>query len=834
MGYTTEDILSIEKKWQKIWDEQKSFKASVDKDKEKYYCLEMFPYPSGKIHMGHVRNYTIADVLARFKRMKGFHVIHPMGYDAFGQPAENAAIKRGIDPGEWTYSCIDQMRTELKRMGFSYDWERELATCDKEYYKWNQWIFLKMYEKGLAYKKASPVNWCPSCETTLANEEVINNECWRCKTEVVQKDLEQWYLRITEFNEKLLEDLDTLKNWPARVVAMQKNWIGKSYGVDMKFKIKDLDEEIIVFTTRADTIFGATYVVLAPEHPLVEKLIKGTPQEEEVKQFVAKIANVSKSLRVSSDKEKEGIFSGCYAINPVNGEEVPIWIADYVLMDYGTGAIMAVPTHDQRDFLFAKKHNLPMRIVIQDPQRPDLTVEQMEAAYVEEGVLVNSAQFNGINNQEAIQKIGQWMEEQGTGKMSIHWRLRDWLISRQRYWGTPIPFIYCDQCGVVPVPEDQLPVELPKDIKITGEGGSPLKHCAEFLQVKCPTCGGDANRETDTMATFFDSSWYYLRYCSAKDESRIFDKEEVAYWMKVDQYIGGIEHAILHLLYSRFFTKFFKSIGLVDFDEPFDKLLTQGMVLKDGEVMSKSRGNTVDPDEVIAKYGADSLRLCILFAAPPEDQLEWNDNAVDGSWKFLNRVWHLVNDRFVFVRDINVNSEDLGPQSMEIERIRNYTIKKVTEDLESYKFNTAISSMMILMNTIDKYAVDEDDAERQVILNRSIRSIVLLLAPFVPHLCEELWKMFEAKSDIDPADQIPSVISLSWPRYSERALKQDTVQVVVQVNGKLRGKFDIDADSTEEQVKEIVLADEKIQQYVDGKPIRKFIYIRNKLANIVV
>jgi leucyl-tRNA synthetase len=834
MHYTTEEIKRIEEKWQKYWEQEKTFKSGVDPDKEKYYCLEMFPYPSGKIHMGHVRNYTIADVLARYKMMRGLNVIHPMGYDAFGQPAENAAIKRDVDPGEWTYACIDQMRTELKRMGFSYDWDRELATCDKEYYKWNQWIFLKMYEKGLAYKKASPVNWCPSCETTLANEEVINDQCWRCKTEVKQKDLEQWYLKITAYSEQLLDDLDTLDHWPDRVITMQKNWIGKSYGVDMRFTVKEAEEEIIVFTTRADTIFGATYVVLAPEHPLVATLIKGTPQEDDVRQFVEKVANVSKTIRVSGEKEKEGVFTGRYAINPVNGEEVPIWIADYVLMDYGTGAIMAVPTHDQRDFLFAKEHDLPMRIVIQDPKKPDQKVEDMNEAYVDEGVLVNSGQFNGVPNREAIEKIGQWMEEQGTGKMSLHWRLRDWLISRQRYWGTPIPFIYCDTCGVVPVPEDQLPVELPKNIKITGEGGSPLNHCAEFLNVTCPNCGAEAKRETDTMATFFDSSWYYLRYCSAHDDQRVFDPEEVAYWMHVDQYIGGIEHAILHLLYSRFFTKFFKSLGLVDFDEPFNKLLTQGMVLKDGEVMSKSKGNTVDPDDVIAKYGADSLRLCILFAAPPEDQLEWNDNAVDGSWKFLNRVWHLVHHRYIFVQDINVNPEDLGPQSVELERVRNFTIKKVSEDIESYKFNTAISSLMIHMNKIDKYKVDADDAERQVILNRSIQSVVLCLAPFVPHICEELWHAIKDKKDSPEATVYKSVVRHPWPKYDERALKQDTVLVVAQVNGKLRAKFHVEADSSEAQVKAVVLADEKVQKHVDGKPIRKFIYIKNKLVNIVV
>jgi len=834
MAYSTDVIRNLEEKWQKIWSDKEIFKASMDESRQKYYCLEMFPYPSGKIHMGHVRNYTIADVMARFKMMQGYNVIHPMGYDAFGQPAENAAIKRSIDPSQWTYSCIDQMRAELKRMGFSYDWSRELATCDEDYYRWNQWIFLKMYEQGLAYKKASPVNWCASCQTTLANEEVIADQCWRCKTDVIQKDLEQWYLKITDYSEQLLRDLDQLDHWPERVKAMQKNWIGKSYGVDMSFKVKNFQEDIVVFTTRADTIFGATYVVLAPEHPFVTDLIKGLPEEESVRAFISNVANKSKSLRISGDNKKEGVFTGRYAINPVNNEEVPIWIADYVLMDYGTGAIMAVPTHDQRDFLFAREHQLPMKIVIQDPNNPDLSSQEMEKAYVEEGPLVHSGKFNGIHNTEAILQIGQWMEGEGTGKVSVHWRLRDWLISRQRYWGTPIPFIYCSVCGIVPVPEDQLPVKLPQDVKITGEGGSPLNHCAEFLQVKCPGCGADAKRETDTMATFFDSSWYYLRYCSARDESQVFDKKEVSYWMQVDQYIGGIEHAILHLLYSRFFTKFFKKIGLVDFDEPFIRLLTQGMVLKDGEVMSKSRGNTVDPDEIIAKYGADSLRLCILFAAPPEDQLEWNDNAVDASWRFLTRVWNLVEKRYIFVEDVDVFAEDQGKESVAMERSRYGTIKKVSEDLDLYKFNTAISSLMILMNAIDKYHVEKDDADRQVILNRSIKSVVLLLSPFVPHLCEELWQKMQEKADIKEENQDISIMRKSWPTYDSKALKQDVISLIAQVNGKLRAKLEVAVDSTEEQIKNLVLADAKIQKYITGKEIRKFIYVKNKLANIVV
>jgi len=826
MPYTTEEIQKIEKKWQEIWDRQKAFKAGEDSSREKYYVLEMFPYPSGKIHMGHVRNYTIADVIARFKMSQGFNVLHPMGYDAFGQPAENAAIKHNVRPSQWTRGCIGQMRAELRRMGFSYDWDRELATCDKEYYRWNQWIFLKMAERGLAYKKASPVNWCPGCETTLANEEVIQGQCWRCKAEVTQKDLEQWYLKITEYNEKLLDDLKLLEHWPQRVIAMQENWIGKSYGVNIHFQVKDTGERVTVFTTRPDTIFGATYVVLAPEHPLVEGLIKGADGETAIRTFIAEVAKENKSARVTGEAGKGGVFTGRHAVNPVNGEAVPIWIADYVLMEYGTGAIMAVPTHDQRDFLFAQKHGLATRVVIQDPQSPAGDGAPMAQAYEGEGTLVNSGPFDGMASREAVQKIGAWMETEGTGETTVHWRLRDWLISRQRYWGTPIPFVYCARCGTVPVPEEQLPVELPEDIKITGEGGSPLNHCPEFVNTACPQCGADARRETDTMATFFDSSWYYLRFCSPKDRQRPFDPKAAAYWMTVDQYIGGIEHAILHLLYSRFFTKFFRDIGMVAFDEPFYRLLTQGMVLKDGEVMSKSKGNTVDPDAIIEKYGADALRLCVLFAAPPEDQLEWSDGAVDGAWKFLNRVWNLVEKRFRSAQDgaAGAGIDGLG---RELERQRHAAIKKVTEDISGgYKFNTAISSLMILMNHVDKFPVEPGAGPSQAALNRAARTVVQLLSPFAPHMCEELWQMMGGPQK--------SLLRVPWPAYDEAALKQNTVQVIAQVNGKLRGKFDLPADIAEEELRRVVLADEKIREFVGDKPVKKFIYVPQKLINLVV
>lgn len=824
--YNTNEIARIEKKWQAVWDERRVFKTPEHESRRpKFYCLEMFPYPSGKIHMGHVRNYTIADVIARVKLMQGFNVLHPMGYDAFGQPAENAAIKHKTHPAKWTYACIDQMRGNLKRMGFSYDWDRELATCDKDYYRWNQWIFLKMFEKGLAYKKSSSVNWCPSCETTLANEEVIQGQCWRCKNEVVQKDLEQWYLKITHYSEALLEDLRKLQNWPSRVVAMQENWIGKSYGVEIYFSLQKTGERLPVFTTRPDTIFGATYVVLAPEHPLVKTLVAGTAFERAVMDFVAKVSQMSKSMRVSGEERKEGVFTGQYAVNPVNGEAIPVWVADYVLMDYGTGAIMAVPTHDQRDFLFAREHQLPMRIVIQDPQRPEMAVEEMTEAYEGEGRQVHSGEFDGLANEEGKKQISRWMEAEGKGKITVYWRLRDWLISRQRYWGTPIPMVYCPACGLVPVPENELPVELPEDVQFTGEGGSPLSQSEHFVHVACPACGKDARRETDTMATFFDSSWYYLRYISSEDDRRAFDPGQAAYWMPVDQYIGGIEHAILHLLYSRFFTKFFKDLGLVNVDEPFDRLLTQGMVLKDGEVMSKSKGNTVDPDAVIAKYGADTLRLFILFAAPPEDQLEWNDHAIDGSWKFLSRVWNCIQQRF-HPMDQTYMYENLTGDAKELEQERNFTIKKVTEDIANgFKFNTAISQIMILMNRLDKFSPDGDPV-RQAVFNQAVRTVVLLLAPLTPHMCEELWQVMGGQEE--------SVSRAPWPVYEERALEKDSVLMVVQINGKLRSKLEVPVDIAENELRSLVLADENVQRHLDGKTVRKIIVVPQKLVNIVV
>ncbi|HNQ50020.1 MAG TPA: leucine--tRNA ligase [Candidatus Omnitrophota bacterium] len=798
MEYSFKDI---EEKWQRAWKDRKSFEARAVSGRPKYYCLEMFPYPSGKIHMGHVRNYTIGDVFSRYKAARGFQVLHPMGFDAFGQPAENAAIKNKTKPDAWTHQCIGEMERELQKMGFSYDWGREVSTCDADYYRWNQWIFLKMFEKGLAYKKASPVNWCPSCATTLANEEVIDGGCWRCHSPVEQKDLEQWYLRITEYKERLLEDLKQLKHWPERVIAMQTNWIGKSQGVEIFFKVQGTGAQLPVFTTRADTIFGATYVVLAPEHPLVKDLIKGKPQEKEARAFIAKVAKESMVSRASSDVKKEGVFTGACAVNPVNDEVIPIWIADYVLMGYGTGAIMAVPTHDQRDFLFAKEHGLPMRVVIQ-PAGAALSVETMSEAYEGSGVEINSGEFNGLTNEEAKLRIAEWMEKKGIGRIETHWRLRDWLISRQRYWGTPIPVIYCEKCGTIPVPYEDLPVELPADAPFTGEGGSPLGKVASFVNCICPKCKSPARRETDTMATFFDSSWYFLRYCSPQETKAPFDVKEAKYWMQVDQYIGGIEHAILHLLYSRFFTKFFKDLGMVDYDEPFVRLLTQGMVLKDGEVMSKSRGNIVDPDSMIQRYGADALRLFILFAAPPEAELEWDDRGMEGALRFLNRVWRIQD---------NLKSE----ASQDVIKALHKTIKKVTEDYESFKFNTAIASMMELVNAIYQGAADRN----------VFSTLVILLAPIAPHFCEELWQILGNKEPVAAAP---------WPAWDEKMLVEDTVVIPVQINGKVRSQITIPSQAASEAVRAIVDNDAKSQQWIQGKPIKKFIFVPGKIVNIVV
>jgi leucyl-tRNA synthetase len=812
------DFKAIEEKWQKKWSEEKLYKVEEDSNKPKYYCLEMFPYPSGKLHMGHVRNYSIGDVVARFKRMNGYNVLHPMGWDAFGLPAENAAIKHGIHPAKWTWDNIDNMRRQLKSLGLSYDWDREVATCHPGYYKWTQWFFLKLYERGLAYRKKAFVNWCPSCATVLANEQVVDGRCHRCGAEVGKKDLEQWFFRITDYAEELLKDLEKLTGWPDKVKIMQENWIGRSEGVEFSFSAEKTGDKIPVFTTRPDTVYGVSYLVLAPEHPLVDKLSAGTEQEEAVKEFKKKMEKYNEITRTSNETEKEGVFIGAYAVNPMNNEKVPIWIANYVLLDYGTGAVMGVPAHDQRDFEFARKYGLPIKIVVSPPEK-QLKADEMTEAYVERGRLVNSDRFDGMDNMEAIKAIGRYMEEKGIGKVKVNYKLRDWLISRQRYWGAPIPIIYCDKCGIVPVPEKDLPVMLPPEVEFNPRGTSPLLECQEFLNTECPRCGGPARRETDTMDTFMCSSWYYYRYTDPRNTERPFDREKLDYWMPVDQYIGGVEHAILHLMYSRFFNKVMRDIGLVGIDEPFQNLLTQGMVLKDGAKMSKSLGNIVSPEEIIEKYGADTARLFILFASPPEKDLEWSDQGVEGSFRFLQRVWRLVDE-------LSGRTGDACPDEAvdrEVRRLVHKTIKKVTEDInERFNFNTAISAIMEMVNGL--YACKEKPVSSSVI-KEAVESLLLMLAPFAPHMTEELWEKLGHEKSIHLA---------SWPCYDEEAIKEDEFEIVVQVNGKVRGKINLPAGATDEEVKEAALKHEKVQAYIEGKNVVKVVTVPKKLVNIVV
>lgn len=813
----------IEPKWQDKWEKSNIYQVDEDKSKEKYYVLEMFPYPSGNLHMGHVRNYSIGDVVARFKKMQGYNVLHPMGWDAFGLPAENAAIKHEIPPAEWTWQNIKTMREQLKSMGISYDWDREIATCHKDYYKWTQWLFLQLFHNGLAYKKYAQVNWCPSCATVLANEQVVDDGCERCGTEVIKKNLEQWFFRITKYADRLLDDLDKLPGWPEKVKLMQKNWIGRSEGAEVKFKTEK-GHELNIFTTRPDTLFGVTYMVLAPEHPLVDELTKGTDKEKEVKEFVKRISKVKATDRVSDESEKEGVFTGAYAINPMNNERIPIWIANYVLMDYGTGAIMAVPAHDQRDFEFARKYNIPVKVVIR-PKDQELDGQTMEEAYTGEGFMVNSGSFNGLSVADGIAKVSDYLEQNNLGTKQVNYRLRDWLISRQRYWGAPIPIVYCDECGTVPVPEEDLPVLLPdqRDFK---SRKSPLTDPA-FYETTCPTCGKKAKRDTDTMDTFVCSSWYFLRYASPKDDEYAFKKDKVNYWMNVDQYIGGVEHAILHLMYARFITKVFHDLGLVSATEPFQNLLTQGMVLKDGGKMSKSKGNVVSPEEIISKYGADTARLFILFAAPPERDLEWSDQGVEGCYRFLNRIWRLVYAYHNHLDNVEENYTLENKHDKELAYSLNMTIKKVTEDVAGrFNFNTAISSIMELVNAIYHYKDNVNFTEQNLSLVKdAFVKLTLILAPFAPHLTEELWNVLGKQG---------SVHNQEWPSYDKSALVQKEVTIAVQINGKVRGKVTIPIDADEGEVKELVTTDTKIGSYVEGKNIVKFIYIKGKLANIVV
>jgi leucyl-tRNA synthetase len=809
----------IEKKWQKIWQETGAFKTSDEDDKPYFYCLEQFPYPSGRLHMGHVRVYSIGDVVARFKRMQGYNVLHPMGWDAFGMPAENAAIKNGVHPAVWTYDNIDFMRKQVKELGSSYDWEREVTTCSLDYYKWTQWLFLLFYERGLAYRKRGAVNWCPDCQTVLANEQVEDGACWRCGTEVVKRDLEQWFLRITDYADRLLKDLDKLTGWPEKVITMQRNWIGKSEGAEVQFAIEGSDDSITVFTTRPDTLYGVTYLVLAPEHQLVKQLVEGTEEEAEVTRFVEEIRKTSDIERTAADAEKVGMFIGRYAIHPLTGEKLPIWIANYVLPDYGTGAVMGVPAHDERDFSFASKYGLEIRVVI-EPQGEGLN-KPLETPYTGEGVLVHSDKFNGLSNQEALTKIVAHLEERGVGKAAVSFRIRDWLVSRQRYWGAPIPIIYCDRCGTVPVPKEQLPVILPKEVSFAAGNLSPLKTNEEFLHTTCPTCQGPATRETDTMDTFIDSSWYYLRYISPKDDTKPFDSQAVNRWLPVDKYIGGIEHAVLHLLYSRFFTKVLYDAGLVSFDEPFESLLTQGMVTKDGAKMSKSKGNVVSPEEIIAKYGADTARTFILFAAPPDRDLDWSDQGVEGAHRFLGRVWRMVEQhREMFT--VRQPASATSPAEKKLLQVTHATIKKVTEDIGTrYQFNTAISAIMELVNAIYSYPEDADVGTKL----DAIETVILLLAPVAPHITEELWHKIGHET---------SVHQQKWPEYDPAALVQEEIEYVIQINGKLRDKVVVPRGLKREELEELVLNREKVKEQLEGKTIRKWIVVPDKLVNLVV
>ncbi|WP_293838294.1 leucine--tRNA ligase [uncultured Phascolarctobacterium sp.] len=817
----------IEAKWQKYWEENKTFKVEKDDSKPKSYVLEMFPYPSGNLHMGHVRNYSIGDVIARFRTMKGFNVLHPMGWDSFGMPAENAAIKHNIPPKKWTMENIANMTRQLKALGLSYDWDREVATCKEDYYKWTQWFFELFYKRGLAVKKESAVNWCDTCNTVLANEQVIDGKCWRCDHDVVKKDLSQWFFKITDYADELLKDLSLLEGWPERVKTMQRNWIGRSEGLEFTFEIPALNDKVAVYTTRPDTAYGVTFMALAAEHPLIKKLCENNPKADEINAFCERVRNQSEIERTSSESEKEGIFTGAYCINPFTGRKVEIWVTNYVLYDYGTGAVMGVPTGDQRDWMFADKYGIE-KIVTICPVGQELKLEEMTCAYEEkEGMLVNSGEFTGMEMHAAMSAIMDKAEKEGFGKRRVNYRLRDWLISRQRYWGAPIPIIYCPHCGEVLVPEDQLPVRLPEDVSFTAGAKSPLATSEEFVHCKCPKCGADATRETDTMDTFLCSSWYYLRYTDARNDKLPFAKDVNNYWGPVDQYIGGIEHAILHLLYSRFFLKVLRDAGLVDYDEPFSNLLTQGMVIKDGAKMSKSLGNVVSPEEILSKYGADTARLFILFAAPPERELEWSDQGVEGSFRFLNRIWRIV-QHFEPVLAQKVTSYDhssLNDTDKELRRVLHSSIQKVTSDIETrFNFNTAISTLMELVNAL--YAYKEAAKEPNAgLVYEAISALIRMLSPIVPHITEELWR--------GAVDAETSVHTQSWPECDEEALKVDNVEIVLQVNGKVRGRLTVPAAATKEELEKIAMADANVKAHIGDAVVRKVICVPGRLVNIV-
>ena len=802
----------IEPKWQKYWAKGEFFKIDIKDFKRKFYCLVMFPYPSAALHVGHGRNYIMGDVVARYKMMRGFNVLTPIGWDAFGLPAENAAIKSKIHPKKSTFDNITRMKTQLKAWGACYDWSREITSCKPNYYRWTQWIFLKLFEKGLAYRKKAFVNWCPSCNTVLANEQVIEGKCERCETQVIQKDLEQWFFKITGYAERLLGDLSGLGNWPERVKVMQRNWIGRSEGVNIRFPLEGSDKALTCFTTRVDTIFGATYMVLAAEHQGLEELIKDVPEREKVRRFTEEVRSESKVKRVQADTEKRGIFTGRYVINPVNNRKIPLWVANYVLMEYGTGTIMAVPAHDQRDFEFAKKYNLPIEVVIApDPSK----TEGLTAAYEGDGIMVNSARFNGLQNRAAVGKIADFMEKNKIGHRSVQYKLRDWLISRQRYWGAPIPVIYCDKCGAVPVPEKDLPVLLPEDVKFKPHGESPLKKSKKFVNAACPRCKGKAQREIDTMDTFVDSSWYFLRYISPQSDDKPFSKEDADRWLPVDQYIGGVEHAILHLLYSRFITKVLRDSDFISFDEPFMNLFTQGMIIKNGAKMSKSKGNVVSPDELIKKYGADTVRLYTLFIGPPEKDAEWSDRGVEGAYRFLGRVWRLAGK-------VKSGKKARGIDKNLRKKIHR-TIKKVTEDIEKgFHFNTAISAVMELVN--ETYASMDKNGPGRDTPEEALKTIIVLLSPFVPHITEELWRQSGEKK---------SVLKAKWPSFDENLISEETVTIPVQINGKLRSKISAPRGASAEDLKSKILVDEKIKSHLKGLAVKRWVIIPDSLINIV-
>ena len=822
---------SIEAKWQAYWEEHKTFKVKRDFSKEKFYLLEMFPYPSGRIHMGHVRNYTIGDSLARFKRMKGLNVIHPLGWDAFGMPAENAAIKNNTHPAQWTFENIRTMRNQIKALGLSYDWDREVATCHPGYYKWNQWLFLKFLEKGLAYRKKSTINWCAECNTVLANEQVVDGCCWRCDNEVLQKQQEGWFFKITDYADRLLAGCKTLSGkWPEKVLTMQINWVGKSFGAEVDFKIQQTDEVIKVFTTRPDTLYGAMFMVLAPEHPLTQKLSRGTEQEKAIDTFIQK---VKKQDNIARTSEKEGLFTGAYAVNPLTGESIPVWTANFVLMGYGTGAIMSVPAHDQRDLDFARKYKLPIRVVIQ-PATGSVDANTMVEAFTSEGAMVHSGTFDGLIGQDARRKVCEFLEKKGIGKATINYRLRDWGVSRQRYWGTPIPVIHCSNCGIVPVPKDQLPIELPLDAQLGEKGQSPLHNLESFYKTSCPKCSADARRDTDTLDTFVCSSWYFDRFTSPRLEHAPFSKEDNDYWMPVDQYIGGIEHAILHLLYSRFVNLVLNDLGLTKVSEPFAHLLTQGMVIKDGAKMSKSKGNVVDPDEIIKKYGADTARVFMLFAAPPVKDLEWSDQGVEGCSRFLKRVWRIFGDLNEEIKNVKLPGESYSntvPEIKALRRMTHITIRRVTNDIETrMQFNTAIAAIMELVNHLFSFKEwwknknNQDEAARMA-LREALETMILTLSPFAPHITEEMGSKIGFSKTLDEK---------TWPQYNDALTQTDELLIVLQVNGKLRQRISVESDISDEDLKTRSLEDAKIQEWTRGKDVKKVIVIPKKLVNIVV